>query len=210
MADFSAMIISIGMASLKGVITILFLVFIGGIAFFIWRQSQYKFTIVLFKKRADGKTEIVIDKGGFFKTWKGEAEVFRLRKNKAIIKPIPNKHIEPKSIILMRYIGENQYFPFSILFNEGKENQLIMDIDYDENMSWYLSTMDLLREAFSLKNWMARNWQYISAVLVIFMTIIAIALVLQFATDVGTTIGGNAAATNRLAEAITNLFNHTL
>lgn len=169
----------------------------------IYKYKQYKFTVVLFKKRANGQTEVSFDKGGYFKTHKGEAEVFRLRKNKQlIIKPVLNKYIYPNNLIFLRYVGEKQYFPFNFSFDEDTENDFIQELDYEENISWYLSTRELIRETFSLSNVWEKYGVYIMAMLSFIMVIITIYLILKYAKDVTGAIQFDAEQTSKLMEWI--------
>ena len=182
MADFSVigamigtivrMIIYIGVA-------------VGAIAgsYFGYKFFQYKYECWIYTKRAKGGVKISVQKGGFFKLT-GDAWIFKLRKNRqAKIKPPSNKFIHQagrKMIIHFRNIGENQYIPFNPEFDDEAEEQHLQNVNYDENLSWYLSVVDLIRDRFDFKTFWDKYGQLTIVALMFVLVIVVIYLSYEF------------------------------
>ena len=168
-------------------------------AYFIYRFYQFKYEAHIYTKRAEGQSALVIDRGGFFKL-AGDAWIFRLRKNRlAKIQPPANKFIwrvGKKNVIHLRNLGENQYIPFNPSFNEAKEEEYLQTVNYDENLSWYLSVVDLIRARFDWKTFMEKYGQYI----VIFGLLVLVIVVVYLTYDF---VGQQFGRAEGIAKAIT-------
>jgi len=150
-----------------------------------YKFKQYRYTCHIYTKRAEGESALTITKGGYFKA-QGDAWIFKLRNNRhALVKPPANKYIWKigrSSVIHLRNIGENQFIPFNPTFDTKSEETYLQKVDYDENISWYLSIIDLIKEHLSVQEFWEKYGSYIVIFASIVMCIVALYLTYEYAT----------------------------
>jgi hypothetical protein len=150
---------------------------------FIYHLNKFKYTCIIYEKRAEGRSQIFMDRGAFVKLKSGDF-IFQLLKRRHKIKPPDNKYIFPlktKNVIHLRHLGSDIYIPFNPDFPETEEDEFLMKLDYDETLSWNLSMKERLKTALDFRTMWEKYGMLIISMIAFLMTIAAIYLILQFA-----------------------------
>lgn len=152
------------------------------VGYFVYIYSKYKYTCLIYEKRGEDKSQLIMDKGGFFKLAGGDW-VFKFMKRRHNIKPPDSKHIwivGKRNTIHFRHLGSDLYQPFSPKFYTEDEEDFLQNIDYDESLSWGVNTRERLKVALDLKNIWEKYGMLIVSFVTFLMVIVVIYLLLKF------------------------------
>lgn len=173
----------------------------------LYWYSKFKYTCLIYEKRADSKSQFYMDKASFVKLKSGDW-VFKLLKRKHTIKPPSNKFLWPlknKIVVHLRALGADLYEPFNPDFPETKEDEFLMKLNYDETLSWNINIKDRLKTALDFKGLWEKYGLLIISMIAFVMTIVVIFLLLQYSQDVmAEATGTMRGQTNMITEALKN------
>ena len=173
-------------------------------SWFFWRYRAYRYKCLIYTKRAEGLSSLSRDRGAFIKL-AGDTWIFKLLKNRnATIKPVDTKFIwkvGKDDVIHFRNLGENQYIPFNPTFETDEEEEYLMKVNYDENLSWYLGIIDFIKSKLDWKTFWDKYGHYVIILTLVMFTIIVIYLNFKFVSAEFSKAKSIAAAIDRFIQS---------
>jgi len=179
-----------------------FVVLFGAIsAYWIWRNSKFNVTCIIFSKRRDGD-RIIIDKGGFLKNFRTNTYYFQLKKIKAKIQPPRFDYVGAQKVLFLRQISMDTFIPIKIsdpkeipeevraylisgqkkifIPTNYKLNEPNIDLKASESDigHWAALSMREVRDRFKLQSKLMEYMPYISfgVMMMVFMIVVIVML----------------------------------
>lgn len=156
------------------------------VAYIIMWYNKFKYICLIYEKRAEGKSAFAMDKGAFMKL-RGGDWIFKLFKRRHTIKPPQNKFLWPvgkRTAVHFRHLGSDLYEPFNPDFPDTEEDEFLMNLNYDETLSWNINIKDRLKTVLDFKNLWEKYGLLIISLIALVMTIVVIYLLLGFTQEV--------------------------